>query len=122
MLSRTGTREFDLTIRYVFSTISIGTWEGAGQSMANSSPTQTAIPILVGTKYDIFAGFPEQEQEDTIKQARRFAHAMKAPLVFSSTSHAINIQKIFKIVVSRVFDLKLTIPKVSNSKEPILEY
>lgn len=35
-------------------------------------------------------------------QAKRFSKAMKAPLIFCSTSHSINVQKIFKIVLSKV--------------------
>jgi GTP-binding protein of the ras superfamily involved in termination of M-phase len=57
-----------------------------------------------------------------IGQARKFAAAMKAPLIFCSTSQAINIQKIFKIVISKVFDLKCTIEKITKVGEPILEY
>jgi len=47
---------------------------------------------------------------------------MKAPLIFSSASHSINVQKIFKIVLSKAFDLKCTIPRIENSGAPILEY
>jgi len=56
---------------------------------------KTAIPFLIGTKYDCFANFPPEEQEEITKQARKFAAAMKAPLIFCSTSHSINVQKIF---------------------------
>jgi len=42
---------------------------------------QTAIPVLIGTKYDTFAGFPRDEQEEITKQAKRFSKAMHAPLV-----------------------------------------
>ena len=45
----------------------------------------------MGTKYDTFASFPKQEQEEITMQARRFAKAMKAPLIFCSTSHSINV-------------------------------
>mmetsp|Transcript_5533 Transcript_5533/g.8594 ORF Transcript_5533/g.8594 Transcript_5533/m.8594 type:complete len:207 (+) Transcript_5533:102-722(+) len=83
---------------------------------------KTAIPILVGTKFDFFASFPPEEQEEITKQARRFAKAMKAPLIFCSTSHSINVQKIFKIVLSKVFDLKCNIPIIDKVGEPILEY
>jgi GTP-binding protein of the ras superfamily involved in termination of M-phase len=31
---------------------------------------------------------------DSDEQARRFAHAMKASLIFCSTSHSINVQKV----------------------------
>ena len=29
---------------------------------------KTAIPFLVGTKFDIFAGLPKEEQEEITKQ------------------------------------------------------
>ncbi|KAF9379450.1 hypothetical protein BGX21_002633 [Mortierella sp. AD011] len=82
----------------------------------------TAIPFLVGTKYDYFSTFSKEEQEEVTKQARKFARAMKAPLIFCSTAHSINVQKIFKIVLSKAFDLKCTIPEISESGAPILEY
>lgn len=47
---------------------------------------------------------------------------MKAPLIFSSASHGINIQKIFKLVFSRVFNVKCTIPMKSKVGDPIIEY
>lgn len=47
---------------------------------------------------------------------------MKAPLIFCSTSHSINVQKIFKIVLSKAFDLKCTIPRIEEIGAPILEY
>lgn len=80
---------------------------------------QTAIPVLIGTKYDTFASFPREEQEEITKQAKRFSKAMHAPLVcllgspglivqiFCSTSHSINVQKIFKIVLAKAFELKV---------------
>jgi len=83
---------------------------------------KTAIPFLIGTKYDQFATFPPEEQDEITKQARKFAHAMKAPLIFSSASHSINVQKIFKIVLAKAFDLQCTIPKNTKTGEPILEY
>ncbi|ORY76028.1 P-loop containing nucleoside triphosphate hydrolase protein [Protomyces lactucae-debilis] len=83
---------------------------------------KTAIPFLVGTKYDHFVNFPAEDQEEITKQARKFAKAMKASLIFCSTSHTINIQKIFKIVLSKAFELKCTIPEVTEIGEPILEY
>src|SRR5882757_4090909 len=39
---------------------------------------QTAIPFLIGTKFDTFATFPRDEQEEITKQAKRFAKAMHA--------------------------------------------
>ncbi|KIM19622.1 hypothetical protein M408DRAFT_197593 [Serendipita vermifera MAFF 305830] len=83
---------------------------------------KTAIPFLIGTKYDIFATFPPDEQEEITKQAKRFAKAMHASLIFSSTAASINIQKIFKIVLAKAFDLKCVIPEIHAVGEPILIY
>ncbi|EEB08202.1 GTPase Spg1 [Schizosaccharomyces japonicus yFS275] len=83
---------------------------------------KTAVPILIGTKYDYFVGLSREDQEEITKQARRYAKVMKASLVFCSTSHSINVQKIFKIVLAKVFDLKCTIPEITAVGEPILEY
>lgn len=83
---------------------------------------KTAIPFLIGTKYDHFAAFSKDEQEEITRQSRRFAKAMRAPLIFCSTSHSINVQKIFKIVLSKAFDLKCTIPEITGSGEPLLIY
>jgi GTP-binding protein of the ras superfamily involved in termination of M-phase len=74
----------------------------------------------VGTKYDIFSSMPPEEIEEVDKLSRKYAKAMKAPLVFCSASHSINVQKMFKIVLAKVFDLKSTVAEVSNIGEPLL--
>ena len=84
---------------------------------------KNSFAFLVGTKYDLFVkNFTQKEQESVTKMARKYAKAMKAPLIFSSASHSININKIFKIILSRVFNLKCTIDRISNVGDPILEY
>ncbi|KAI0071675.1 putative small monomeric GTPase [Panus rudis PR-1116 ss-1] len=83
---------------------------------------KTAIPFLIGTKFDTFATFPRDEQEEITKQAKRFAKAMHASLIFCSTSASINVQKIFKIVLAKAFDLKCVIPEIEGVGEPILLY
>ncbi len=77
---------------------------------------------MVGTKYDIFSQLPPEEIEEVDKMARKYAKAMKAPLIFSSASHSINVQKIFKIVLAKVFDLKSTVAEITNVGEPLLIY
>jgi GTP-binding protein of the ras superfamily involved in termination of M-phase len=138
---------FDLTRKSTLN--SIKEWYRQGRGF-----NKTAIPFLVGTKYDHFVNFPREEQEEIsnqvsdqwwwevtsadTNQAKRFARAMKASLIFSSTSHSINVQKvhiffffshtscwrlqIFKIVLSKAFDLKCTIPEIENIGEPLLLY
>lgn len=55
-------------------------------------------------------------------QAKRFAKAMHASLIFCSTSASVNVQKIFKIVLAKAFDLKCVIPEIEGVGEPILIY
>ena len=80
---------FDLTRKSTLN--SIKEWYRQGRGF-----NKTAIPFLVGTKYDHFVNFPREEQEEISMQAKRFAKAMKASLIFSSTSHSINVQKVSK--------------------------
>jgi GTP-binding protein of the ras superfamily involved in termination of M-phase len=47
---------------------------------------------------------------------------MKAPLVFCSTAESINVQKIYKIVLAKVFDLNCTLPEITEIGGPIIEY
>ncbi len=74
----------------------------------------------MGTKYDMYANLPPEEIEEIDKLARKYAKAMKAPLIFSSASHSINVQKMFKIVLAKVFDLKSTVTEITNMGEPLL--
>ncbi|KAK9459463.1 putative TEM1-GTP-binding protein of the ras superfamily [Lipomyces oligophaga] len=83
---------------------------------------RTAIPFLIGTKFDRFEYMSPEEQEEITRQARRFAKVMRASLIFCSTRDSINIQKIFKIVLSKAFDLKCTIPEVTAVGQPLLIY
>ena len=115
---------FDLTrkatlnsVKECIDRLEVSTRWGVDDGQADK---QTAIPVLVGTKYDMFASFPHEEQEEITKQAKRFSKAMHAPLVsmlrglslikkiFCSTAQAINVQKIFKIVLAKAFDLKVS--------------
>jgi len=78
---------FDLTRKSTLN--SIKEWYRQGRGF-----NKTAIPFLIGTKYDHFINFPKEDQEEISNQARRFAKAMRASLIFSSTSHSINVQKV----------------------------
>jgi len=55
-------------------------------------------------------------------KAKRFAKAMHASLIFCSTQASINVQKIFKIVLAKAFDLKCVIPEIEGIGEPVLLY
>eukprot|EP00271_Cylindrocystis_brebissonii_P012984 TRINITY_DN32519_c0_g1_i1.p1 TRINITY_DN32519_c0_g1~~TRINITY_DN32519_c0_g1_i1.p1 ORF type:complete len:297 (-),score=39.98 TRINITY_DN32519_c0_g1_i1:930-1820(-) len=83
---------------------------------------RSALAVLVGTKYDLFIALPEEGQRSITRQALRYAHAMNAPLVFSSSPFQINVQKVFKLVVARLFDLPCTIPRMTQVGCPIVHY
>ena len=83
---------------------------------------KAATPFLIGTKYDYFSGLKQEDKADITGQARRFARAMKAPLIFCSASHSINIHKIFKVVLAKVFELKCSVEQISSVGDPIIEY
>lgn len=100
---------FDLTRKSTLN--SIKEWYRQGRGF-----NKTAIPFLIGTKYDHFVNFPREDQEEISNQvrssthflykdtdsaqARRFAKAMRASLIFSSTSHSINVQKVKSIFLT----------------------
>ena len=78
---------FDLTRKSTLN--SIKEWYRQGRGF-----NKTAIPFLIGTKYDHFVNMSQKDQEEISAQAKRFAKAMRASLIFSSTSHSINVQKV----------------------------
>jgi len=81
-----------------------------------------AFAFLIGTKYDIFATLPYDEQKEITKTARKFARAMKANLIFSSSSHSINVKNVFKLVFGKVFNVDCKVPVVKKVGDPIIEY
>lgn len=83
---------------------------------------QSAILVLIGTKFDQFIHLPRDIQSTIVKQARVFAHAMEAILFFSSVTHNINVHKIFKVITAKLFDLPCNIPRNLTVGEPIIDY
>eukprot|EP00461_Guttulinopsis_vulgaris_P000424 UN00424 len=81
---------------------------------------KTAIPFLIGTKFDLFSEDKQEFQEEVTVQAKKFAKAMKAPLIFCSASHSINVHKLFKVVLAKAFDLKCNVEQVDQAGEPLL--
>ena len=76
--------------------------------------------LLIGTKYDVYITLSPEEKVEIDKLARKFAKAMKAPLIFVSASHSINVQKMFKVIVSKVFGLRCTLQNITEIGEPLL--
>ncbi|XP_073297209.1 septum-promoting GTP-binding protein 1-like [Primulina huaijiensis] len=106
---------FDLTSRCTLNSI-IGWYSEARRW------NKTAIPILVGTKFDDFVQMPPDIQWTVITQARAYAKATKATLFFSSSTHNINVNKIFKFIMAKLFNLPWTLERNLTIGEPIIDY
>ena len=81
---------------------------------------RSAAAFLVGTKYDQFLRLSEEKQAEIDKQARKYAKAMKASVVFTSSTHSVNVQNLFKVVLAKVFGLRCTLAQIDTVGEPLL--
>jgi len=81
-----------------------------------------AVPFLIGTKFDLFAKRDLNYKKDMAAQARKFSKAMKAPMIFCSSSHSINIKVIFQLIIARVFHIRPKVSETIKVTEPIVEY
>ncbi|KAL6143879.1 hypothetical protein ACLB2K_054574 [Fragaria x ananassa] len=106
---------FDLTSRVTLN--SIPTWYNRARKW-----NQTAIPILIGTKFDDFIQLPLDLQWEIASQARAYAKALNATLFFSSATYNINVNKIFKFITAKLFDLPWTVERNLTIGEPIIDF
>ncbi|KAE8704360.1 Ras-related small GTP-binding family protein isoform 2 [Hibiscus syriacus] len=106
---------FDLTSRCTLNSV-VG-WYSQARKW-----NQTAIPILIGTKFDDFVRLPPDLQWTIVTQARAYAKAMKATLFFSSANHNINVNKIFKFIMAKLFNLPWTVERNLTIGEPIIDF
>ncbi|KAG7582860.1 P-loop containing nucleoside triphosphate hydrolase [Arabidopsis suecica] len=106
---------FDLTSRCTLNSV-ISWYQQARKS------NQTAIPVMVGTKFDEFIQLPIDLQWTIASQARTYAKALNATLFFSSASYNINVNKIFKFVTAKLFDLPWTVERNLTIGEPIIDF
>ena len=81
------------------------------------------MPFLIGTKFDLFDELEDHHKSDITKQARKFAKKMHAPLIYCSSAQSINVKKIFKVIIAKVFDLKPKIKEVHDAtKDALIEF
>jgi len=106
---------FDLTKKN--SLVAIKSWYRAVRQ-----ENKHAIAFLIGSKYDLYDNRDMAFKKDISKQARKFSKAMKAPLIYCSSSKSINIKKIFQIIISKVFNVQPRVKELKNENDPILEY
>ncbi|KAI4383264.1 hypothetical protein MLD38_009124 [Melastoma candidum] len=106
---------FDLTSRRTLN--SVISWYRQARRW-----NQSAIPIIVGTKFDDFVKLPIDLQWTIASQARGYARALNATLFFSSATYNINVSKIFKFIAARLFDLPWTVERNLTVGEPIIDF
>ncbi|KAK3427153.1 hypothetical protein EUGRSUZ_F03444 [Eucalyptus grandis] len=106
---------FDLTSRCTLNSV-VG-WYSQARKW-----NQKAIPILIGTKFDDFVKLPPDLQWTIVTQARAYAKVMKATLFFSSATHNINVNKIFKFIMAKLFNLPWTLERNLTIGEPIIDF
>jgi len=78
--------------------------------------------FLVGTKFDLFAQTDQENLQTMTKLAKKFAKAMKAPLIFVSSKAAINVNKLFKVILGRLLETDVGVEELTAVGEPILMY
>lgn len=106
---------FDLSRRSTLD--NVRTWYTQARSHNKS-----AIPILVGTKYDLFVSLPAEEQEEITSRARQYARAMRAPLIFCSPCYSVNVINTFKVILVVLFELGGGVHEITAVGRPIIEY
>ncbi|XP_044502563.1 septum-promoting GTP-binding protein 1-like [Mangifera indica] len=106
---------FDLTSRRTLE--SVVNWYQQARKY-----NQTAIPILIGTKFDDFIQLPIDLQGIIASQARAYAKAFNATLFFSSATHNINVNKIFKFITAKLFDIPWELERNLTIGEPIIDF
>ncbi|XP_076940893.1 septum-promoting GTP-binding protein 1-like [Bidens hawaiensis] len=106
---------FDLTSRRTLN--SVINWHKQARNY-----NQTAIPVMIGSKFDEFVQLPLDLQWTISSEARAYAKAINATLFFSSVSYNINVNKIFKFVTAKLFDLSWTLERNLTVGEPIIDF
>ncbi|KAI7728131.1 hypothetical protein M8C21_007126 [Ambrosia artemisiifolia] len=106
---------FDLTSRRTLN--SVINWHQQARNY-----NHTAIPVMVGSKFDEYVQLPLDLQWTIANEARAYAKAINATLFFSSASYNINVNKIFKFVTAKLFDLSWTLERNLTVGEPIIDF
>ncbi|KAI8012158.1 Septum-promoting GTP-binding protein 1 [Camellia lanceoleosa] len=83
---------------------------------------QTAIPILIGTKFDDLVQLLIDVQWTIASQARAYARALNATLFFSSATYNINVNKIFKFITAKQFNQPCAPQQNLTIGEPIIDF
>ncbi|KAF5950435.1 hypothetical protein HYC85_012428 [Camellia sinensis] len=95
---------------------------GGNISLVEFGRLQTAIPVLTGTKFNDFVQLPIDVQWTIASQARAYARALNATLLFSRATYNINVNKIFKFITAKLFNLPWAPERNLTIGEPIIDF
>jgi GTP-binding protein of the ras superfamily involved in termination of M-phase len=100
-------------ILFLFDLERKSTIVGIKEWYLNSRQYNAGAPVfLIGTKFDCFSTKDQEYVKSMTKTAKKFAKAMKSPLIFISSKESINISKLFKSKTFFLTDV-LTTPRQS---------
>ncbi|RAL42875.1 hypothetical protein DM860_009382 [Cuscuta australis] len=106
---------FDLTSRCSLNSV-LGWYQQARKW------NQAAIPVMIGTKFDDFVELPLDLQWTIASEARAYAKALNATLFFSSATYNINVNKIFKFITAKLFNLPWKVERNLTIGEPMIDF
>ncbi|CAH9109653.1 unnamed protein product [Cuscuta epithymum] len=106
---------FDLTSRCTLNSV-LGWYQQARKW------NQAAIPVIIGTKFDEFVELPLDLQWTIASEARAYARALHATLFFSSATYNINVNKVFKFITAKLFNLPWKVERNLTVGEPMIDY
>ncbi|CAG8763540.1 43200_t:CDS:2, partial [Gigaspora margarita] len=66
--------------------------------------------------------FEKETKYNITKMAHQYASKMNASLIFSLSKYFINVEKIFKVILSKYYNLRCNISEIKKTGYPILEY
>jgi len=66
---------------------------------------QSFVPLLVGTKYDLFACQPNGDKVDMAWRVWTVAKAMNAPLIYTSAKNGDNVKNVFRMIMYKSLGL-----------------
>ncbi|EEF39431.1 sgp1 monomeric G-protein, putative [Ricinus communis] len=128
-LEMTGLNLMDKTLFVQGARITFSIWDVGGDSRSLDHvpiACKDAVAILfmfdLTSRCTLNSVVEWYSQARKWNQARAYAKAMKATLFFSSAKHNINVNKIFKFIMAKLFNLPWTLERNLTIGEPIIDF
>ncbi|KVH99122.1 Mitochondrial Rho-like protein [Cynara cardunculus var. scolymus] len=127
-LEMAGLNLMDKTLSFGAARIAFSIWDVGGDKRSNDQvpiACKDAVAILfmfdLTSRCTLHSVLEWYMQARKYNKARAYAKIMKATLFFSSATHNINVNKIFKFITARLFNLPWSLQPNLNLGEPIID-